>query len=236
MGYAWSLLRPLFLFATLYIVFSEFLKLGDSIPHYPVYLLVGIVLWNYFVEITSGSVASIVGKGDIIRKLSFPRYIIVLASSVGALINLILNFIIISLVMYLAGATITVGHLGLVPLLLLELTALGLGLAFILSAMFVRFRDISYIWEVFVQAAFYATPILYPLSIAPEIAQKYLLLNPAAQVIQDVRHIVVTPETTRIGDTWSTVVWLIPIVFSFGILIIGALYFRAQSKYFAERV
>jgi ABC-2 type transport system permease protein len=105
-----------------------------------------------------------------------------------------------------------------------------------LSALFVRFRDIGYIWEVVVQAAFYATPILYPLSIAPAVAQKYLLLNPMAQIIQDVRHIIVTPESTTVGSIWSPILWLVPVGFTILALLAGGAYFRNQSKYFAERV
>lgn len=236
LGYAWSLLRPLFLFAILYVVFAKFLKIGDSIPHYPVYLLVGIVIWNYFVEITSGSVASIVSKGDLIRKLSFPRYIIVMASSASALINLGLNAVVIGIMMVVVGVTVTLSEVILLPLLLLELSALALGMAFILSALFVRFRDIGYIWEVIIQAAFYATPILYPLTLAPIFAQKYLLLNPVAQIIQDIRHIIVTPETTIISDIWNPAVIIFPIIMAIVILVTGAAYFRSQSKYFAERV
>ena len=64
LGYLWSLLRPLFIFLILYLVFTKFLKVGDKVPHYPVYLLLGIVLWNYFVEVTLGSVSVIVSKGE----------------------------------------------------------------------------------------------------------------------------------------------------------------------------
>ena len=88
LGYIWSLLRPLLLFLILYIVFAKILKVGDNIPHYPVYLLLGIVLWNFFIEVTTGSIGSIVGKADLIRKINFPKYIIVLALSLAAVINL----------------------------------------------------------------------------------------------------------------------------------------------------
>jgi ABC-2 type transport system permease protein len=88
LGYLWTLLRPLALFAVLYVVFVNFLRFGDDIPHYPVYLLLGVVLWSYFVEVTVNGVTSIVGKGDLMRKLSFPRYVVVIAGSVSALINL----------------------------------------------------------------------------------------------------------------------------------------------------
>src|SRR5574337_1882641 len=95
LGYAWSLLRPLLLFLILYIVFVKFLKLGHSIPHFPIYLLLGIVLWNFFNEMTVQSLGSIVGRGDLIRKIRIPRWIIVLSSSISALINLFLNLIVV---------------------------------------------------------------------------------------------------------------------------------------------
>ena len=91
LGYAWSLLRPLMLFLILYIVFVKFLKLGTGIPNYPIYLLLGIVMWSFFAEMTSLSLSSIVGRGDLIRKIRIPRWIIVLSSSVTAVINLFLN-------------------------------------------------------------------------------------------------------------------------------------------------
>src|SRR5665213_3236053 len=81
LGYAWSLLRPLLLFIILYVVFVKFLKLGNGIPHFPVYLLLGIVMWNFFYELTVQGLGSIVGRGDLIRKIRIPRWIIVLSSS-----------------------------------------------------------------------------------------------------------------------------------------------------------
>lgn len=236
LGYAWSLLRPLFLFATLYIVFTHFLRIGNAIPHYPVYLLTGIVLWNFFVEITTGSIGAIVSKGDLIRKLSFPRYIIVLSGCAAAIINLFLNFIVIIIVMVIAGTQVTPSLLYLLPLLILELILLATGFAFMLSALYVKLRDVGYIWEVLIQAAFYATPILYPLSSAPVVAQKYLLLNPVAQIIQDVRYIIVTPRSITIGSIWNPLLWLLPIGLVFLVLILGGSYFRWQSRYFAEEV
>jgi ABC-2 type transport system permease protein len=99
LGYAWSLLRPLLLFVILYIVFVKFLKLGTGIPHFPVYLLLGIVIWNFFVEMTVQSLGSIVGRGDLIRKIRIPRWTIVFSSSISALINFFLNLIVIAIFM-----------------------------------------------------------------------------------------------------------------------------------------
>lgn len=237
LGYIWSLLRPLLLFVILYLVFAKFLKVGSAIPHFPVYLLLGIVLWNYFAEVTGGSVGAIVGRGDILRKINFPKYVIILAGSFSAFINLLLNFVVIGIFMILGDVHLTWSALLIIPLVV-ELFVFALALAFFLSALFVKFRDVSYVWEVIMQAAFYATPILYPLSRIPHGASKYLILNPMAQIIQDARHALVTNQTDTIyqvygGDKW---VWLIPV----GVTVITAVgasaYFKRQSKYFAEEV
>lgn len=238
LGYLWSLLRPLFLFAILYVVFTLFLPLGKGVPHFPVYLLLGIVLWNFFVEVTSGSVGAIVGKGDLLRKLNFPKYIIILAVAFSALINLLLNFVVVAVFMVFNDVTLGWQALLIVPILL-ELFILALGFAFLLSALFVKFRDVSYIWEVLMQAAFYATPILYPLSrIQYQKAQELLMLNPMAQIIQDARHVLVTPEAATIGTVFKGkyIVWLIPIGITLVTFVLSALYFKRRSKYFAEEI
>jgi len=237
LGYAWSLLRPLFLFIILYIVFGVFLKAKGNIPHYPVYLLLGIVLWNYFAEVTAGGVGSIVGRGDLLRKINFPKYVIILAGSFSAFINLLINFAVIGVFMFFGHVDLSWRALIIIPLVA-ELFILSIGLAFFLSALYVRFRDTSYIWEVIMQGAFYATPILYPLSLIPHRAAKVLILNPMAQIIQDGRYVLVTTKTQTIsqvygGDKW---VWAIPLGMTAVIAILSAAYFRSRSKYFAEEI
>lgn len=237
LGYAWSLLRPLFLFVILYIVFGVFLKAKGNIPHYPVYLLLGIVLWNYFAEVTAGSVGSIVGKGDLLRKINFPKYVIILAGSFSAFINLLINFVVIGVFMFIGHVDVTWRAIIILPLIG-ELFVFSIAMAFALSALYVRFRDVSYIWEVIMQGAFYATPILYPLSLVPHRAAKFLILNPMAQIIQDARYVLVTTKTQTIyqvygGDRW---VWAIPLGASLVMAVLAATYFRSRSKYFAEEV
>ena len=137
LGYLWSLLRPLAIFLILYVVFVKFLKVGKTIPHYPVYLLLGIVIWNYFTEVTMGSVGAIVGRGDLLRKINFPKYVIVLAGSMGALINLALNFIVITAFMVYSGVDIS-SKVWLLPFLIVELFVFSISLAFLLSALYVK--------------------------------------------------------------------------------------------------
>lgn len=236
LGYLWSLLKPLALFLTLYVVFARFLKVGQAIPDYPVYLLLGIVLWNYFTEVTGGSVGSIVGRGDLLRKLNFPKYVIVLAGSFSALINLSINGLVIGLFMILSKTDVS-SWVILLPLVLIELFILSLSMAFFLSATYVRFRDMSHIWEVITQAAFYATPILYPLTLVPEKAGKILLLNPMAQIIQDARYMLVTQETITIDKLHGThLIRIVPFTLVIIILIFSISFFRSRSKYFAEEL
>jgi ABC-2 type transport system permease protein len=237
LGYAWSLLRPLLLFLILYVVFVKFLKLGTGIPHYPVYLLLGIVLWNFFNEMTVQSLGSIVGRGDLIRKIRIPRWIIVLSSSISALINLFLNLIVVTLFIFINHVDLLRTALWL-PLILVELYIFALGLSLFLSAAYVKFRDIGYIWEVILQAGFYLTPILYPLSRIPSLTfQKLILLNPMAQTIQDARYSIVSHQTTTayrlFQGGWYA---LIPFVIVMVVLVGGASYFRKESTYFAENI
>lgn len=237
LGYLWSLLRPLAIFIVLYVVFVMFLKLGKNVPHFAIYLLLGIVIWNFFVEITLGSVAAIVSKGDLIRKINFPKYVIIIATAVSALINLAINFIIVIVFMLLFGANPSWMALVVIPLLIIELFILGLAFAFLLSASFVRYRDVGYIWEVIIQAAFYATPILYPLAMIPVLAQKMSLLNPMAQITQDARYYLVTPATVTPATLYNHfAIQMIPIILTLVLFIIGSLYFRKNSKNFAEDV
>lgn len=237
LGYAWSLLRPLLLFVILYIVFVKFIKLGAGVPHYPIYLLLGIVLWNFFAEMTSMSLGSIVGRGDLIRKIRIPRWIIVISSSISALINLGLNLFVVAVFMVINKVDISQTAV-FFPIILLEIYIFALGVSLFLSAAFVKYRDVSYIWEVMLQAGFYVTPILYPLTvITNHTVQKLIMLNPMAQAIQDARNVLVTKETLTIAEIYgSTAGRGLALGFVLLVLIIGVSYFKKEAKYFAENL
>ncbi len=235
LGYVWSLLKPLLLFVILYLVFTKFLKVGNSVPYYPVYLLLGLLFWNFFVEVTVGSVQAIVGKGDLIRKINFPKYVIILSVVASALINFALTSIVVIIFMIAEKVPVTWQALFLIPLII-ELILIALVLGFFLSTAFVRYRDVSYIWDVTIQAAFYITPILYPLSRIPPFYARFVILNPFAQVIQDARYVLITHATETIGtlykgDPW---IWAIPIGMTLVLLYLTSMYFRKRSKSFAE--
>lgn len=239
LGYVWTLLKPLAMFAVMYVVFVRFLKFGADIPHFAVALLLGVVLWNFFAEVTLNGMSAIVGKGDLMRKLSFPRYVVVLSSALSALINLSINLFVVGMFILLNGVDLSYRALLIFPIIL-ELFVLGLSLAFILAAITVKLRDIGYIWELILQAGFYATPIFYPLSMVQsvtEVGEKLMLLNPMAQIIQDARYALISPETQTIWSTLSNVfAMFIPIAVVIFLLITSIIYFKRQSPYFAENV
>ncbi|HSX06261.1 MAG TPA: ABC transporter permease [Candidatus Saccharimonadia bacterium] len=239
LGYAWSLLRPLFMFAILYVVFVKAFPLGKGIPHYPVYLFMGIMLWNFFLEMSVQGLGSIVGRGDLIRKIRIPRWIVVFSSSISALINLGLNLLV--LVVFMAFNHVDIMRTIIVfPLILTEIYLFALGISLLLAALYVKFRDISYIWDVVLQAGFYLTPILYPLSKVKNLLfEKLILLNPMAQALQDARYTVISHDkavvtTARIFDGgWYR---LIPFIFVLVVLTGGLVYFKGQARTFAENI
>lgn len=239
LGYAWSLLRPLFMFVILYVVFTTVFPLGKGIPHFPVYLFIGITIWNFFTEMTQQSLGSIVGRGDLIRKISIPRWIIVLSSSVSALISLGLNLVVLVVFMVINEVD-PMTTLVFVPLLIFEVYIFALGVSMFLSAGFVKFRDLIYIWDVFLQAGFYLTPILYPLTrITNLTVQKIILLNPMAQAIQDARYVAVShdPSVVTIARVFEGGYYrLIPFVLIIMVFVSGLLYFKSQSGSFAEEL
>ena len=237
LGYTWSLLRPLFMFIILYIVFAKFLRVGDAVPNYPIYLLLGIVLWQFFGDMTNQSLSSIVGRGDLIRKIRIPRWMIVITSSASAVINLGLNMIVVVIFMAIIRAPISLSAFWII-IAILEIYLFGLGLSLILATAFVKYRDVSFIWEVLMQAGFYVTPVLYPMALITNInAQKLILLNPMAQAIQDARSVLVTTQTQTIAEVWgSGFARVAPVLISLIFLSIGVLYFKKEASYFAENL
>ena len=238
LGYAWSILKPLFLFLILYIVFEKFLRLGRDIENFPIYLLLGIVLWNFFAEATQQGLQSIVSRGDLLRKINFPKYIIVISGTISSLINLVLNLVVVGIFMIFSDVSLSWQALLVIPLIV-ELYVFALGIAFFLSALNVRFRDTGYIWEIFMQALFYATPVIYPLQMVykqwPE-AAGLLLFNPVSQIIQDIRFVVVTPQAITIWQLQSGLLLLVPFLIIAVTVVVASTYFRKSSKYFAENI
>ena len=241
LGMMWSVLKPLMLFAVMYMVFVRFLRFGAGIPHYAVSLLLAQTLWSFFQEATSQGMHAIVGRGDLLRKINFPRYIVVISATVSAFINLAISLVVVLIFMIINGVEFRPSLL-LFPFVVLELYIFALGIAFILATMYVQFRDIGHIWDVVMQVWFYATPIIYPISQVISmgkltLAKLMMMLNPVAQIIQDARYVVVTPQTETIWGlvgSSTPLFKIVPIIITIIIFAIGVMVFRRHEKTFAE--
>ena len=237
-GHLWSILKPFMLFTIMYLVFVRFLKFDDGTPHYAVGLLLGMVTWSFFTEATNMGMMSIVSRGDLLRKLNFSKSIIVFSAIAGAAINYAINLLVVFVFALINGVSINVGWLVIIPLFI-ELILLATGVALLLSALFVKYRDIGPIWEVVLQAGMYATPIIYSLTFILQRGQitiaKVMMLNPLAQIIQDLRHYIVFSGSMRGWDLinnrlLASFPYLLPVlIFGFGLYI-----FNKNAKRFAE--
>lgn len=188
LGYLWSLVRPLMLFGVLLFVFTQIFRIGsEQVEHYPVMLLLGIVLFTFFQESTTNSVTSVVSQEGVVRKTQFPRLVIPLATVLTGLFNLGLNLVIVFVFIFAFGVDPTWTWL-LVPFALAFLFVFTAAASAALSVLYVRFRDVAIIWLVVAQMLFYATPILYPVTAFEDTTKEQLLmLNPLAVIFEQVR-------------------------------------------------
>jgi ABC-2 type transport system permease protein len=239
LGYLWSLMRPLMFFGVLYLVFNQIIRAGDTIDFYPVVLLMGIVLYTFVAEATGDAVESMIKHESLIRRVAFPRLVIPLAVTVTAAFNLLMNLVVVFVFMVLSGVQVRWTWLEM-PVLIALLAALALGIALLLSVLYVRFRDIKPVWQVVLQAAFYATPILYPIELVreryPE-ALAYVMSNPLAAINQQMRHAILDPTApTAAAAIGGTGRLLIPLGIIAGLFVAGLVCFVRMAPTIAEEL
>ncbi len=236
LGYVWSLVRPLMLFAVLLLVFTQVFKLGSQVPHYPVLLLLNIVLFGFFQEGTGGAVASVVGQEGIVRKTQFPRLVIPLAVVLTALFTLGLNMIVVFGFMLGFGVTPMWTWL-LFPLILLPLGVFTAALAMLLSALHVRYRDVAIIWVVIATALNYGTPIIYPMKIVPEGLQQVILANPLTPIFQQARIWMIDPNAYSPATIANGPLPLIAAALIYvGVCVAGVWVFNREAPRIAEQL
>jgi ABC-2 type transport system permease protein len=234
LGYVWSLIRPLLLFAVLLFVFTKILRVGSDVPNYPVLLLLGIVLYQFFSETTQAAVTSVVGQEAVVRKTQFPRMVIPLAVVLTGAFNTGLNLIVVMVFILAWGVDPTWTWL-LFPLALLLLLTFTTAVAMLLSALYVRFRDVAIIWSVVSTVLFYGTPILYPIEVVPEQYRDLILLNPLAPIFEQIRVWVIDPSAPTAVDAAGGVADLIPAAIIFvGACVLGIRIFTREAPRIAE--
>jgi ABC-2 type transport system permease protein len=240
LGYLWSLMQPLMLFGVLYTVFSVLLDFSGAERYYPVALLLGIVCFSFLGEATNGAVRSLVTRENLVRKIEFPRLAVPLATVLTACFNLGLNLIPVALFLIASGGRPRWTWLEL-PVLLLMLVGFATGIAMLLSALFVRYRDIEPIWTVLLQILFYATPIFYTVSIVRQEANdqivRLMMFNPFAAILQQARYAFVDPSHASLVGAMGGVGWvLVPFTITIAILCTGFVVFSRAAPRVAEEL
>ncbi len=193
LGYVWSLARPLMLFAVLLAVFTQVFRVGAQVPHYPVLLLLNVVLFGFFQEASGTAVGSIVGQEAVVRKTQFPRLVIPLAVVLTSLFNLSLNLVVVFVFIVAFGVAPTWTWL-LFPVVLALLVVITVAVSMIVASLYPRFRDMAIIWTVLSTVLFYGTPVLYPIDVVPATLRNIILLNPLAPLFELARKWVIDPD------------------------------------------
>ena len=191
LGYVWSLMRPLLFFGVLYVVFTQIIKIGKGVPHYGVYLLTSIVLWTYFSEATGNSVQCLLLREGLLRKIRFPRMVIPLSVSLTSVFNLGMNFIAVIVFALANGVAPRLSWLELIPIALCFM-ALATGVGMLLSALYIRFRDVLPIWDVLVLLLFYSSPIMYTATSYTNL-EHLAMLSPFAVLLTQMGHAFIHP-------------------------------------------
>lgn len=212
LGYFWSLMRPLLFFGVIYLFFTKVVNLSKGVPHYGVYLLTGIVFWNYLAEATGGCVGCLVAREALLRKVRFPRMVVPLSVSLTATFNLGMNFIAVFVFALANGISPRLSWLELIPIAL-GFVVLATGIGMLLAALYVRFRDVQPIWEVALQVWFYASPIMYTAKAYNSFAHGFehiAMLNPIATLLTQMGHAFIDPSLPSAVQAAGG--WLIPIL------------------------
>jgi ABC-2 type transport system permease protein len=247
LGYLWQVVRPLLLFGVLYVFFVLVFHVdrakGAAAHYYGAQLLGSIVLFTFFGEATGGAVRSVVDRENLVRKIQFPRLAIPVSVVLLALFNLGLNLVVVMIFAVAAGVRPMITWLEL-PLIVLMLSLLGMGMAMLLSALFVRFRDISPIWEVLSQILFYSAPVILPAEAVREklahgtldhVLYHVYTLNPLVAIFQQFRHTMINHATLGaegIMGSWPAL--LEPTAIVAAIFVVGFWYFNREAPHIAE--
>ena len=236
LGYLWALMRPLLTFGVLYLVFSQIVKFGDEIPNYPMLLLFDIVLFSFFQDATARAVTSVVDNEGIVRKMHFPRLVIPLSVVMTGVLNLVLSLVAVFVFLVAYGIDPTWTWL-LLPFILVPLIMIASAVAMLVSSLYVRFRDVQPIWAVVSMMLFYGTPVLYAIDTVPPNAQRYVLFNPLAMLLEQARRWIIDPSARGAVDAIGGWKWaMIPLGIFIAVCVLAVWVFDREAPIIAERL
>ena len=236
LGYLWTLVRPLMLFAVLYLVFTHVVRFGEGVENYPVYLLTSIVLYTYFAEATSRGVTSLIERENLLRKIRFPRLVIPLSVALHSLFNLGMNLLAVFVFVFASGIEPRLDWIQL-PLLIATMVVFVTGVTMLLSALYVRYRDVEPIWEVMLQLLFYASPVIYVITAVPEEVRRFAAMSPIGAVLTQMRHALIDPSAPTAITVMGGPGWLlVPATFVLGVFGLGWWVFMREAPRIAENL
>jgi ABC-2 type transport system permease protein len=236
LGYLWALMRPLLLFGVLYTVFSQIVKFGGDIPNYPMLLLFNIVLFSFFQDSSQRAVTAVVDSEAIVRKMHFPRLVIPLSTVMTGALNFLLSLIAVFIFILAYGVDPTWTWL-LLPAILVPLIMLTSAIAMLVSSLYVRFRDVQPIWFVLSTILFYGSPVLYAIDTVPANAQRYMLFNPIAMLLEQARKWIVDPSARGCVEAIGGWKWaMIPLAIFIATCVLGLWVFNREAPVIAERL
>ena len=233
LGYAWTLARPFLFFGVIYLVFSEIAGLDANVDHYGVYILFGLVLFQFFGETTSNCVRCLAAREGLLRKMRFPRLVIPLSVVLTAIFNLGGTLVAALIFAIATGVYPTWSWLEL-PVIILLVGAFATGIGLMLSALFVRYRDVAPIWEVMSQMLFYVSPILYVTTLVPEQYRDAYMVNPLATLLTEMRAAVVDPAAPHAWDLASPAALALSALIGATAVALGIFIFIRQAPRIAE--
>jgi ABC-2 type transport system permease protein len=179
-GFLWSLLYPAMMFTVMYVVFVKWF--GSNVPNYGPYLVIGLVQWQFFDRATTTGFTSLRRRAGLLRNFSFASEITVIAGVGCVFISYLFETVVMLFLVHLWGAPVSASWL-MLPLDIAALVALALATALLLALLSVEFQDMERTWSVLVTAAFYVTPVFYPLTVIAPKYHRYMKLNPMLHVI-----------------------------------------------------
>ena len=237
LGYLWSLVRPLMLFGIYYVVFSQIVDFGGDIANYPVLLLMNIVVFNFFIDSTSRAVTSVVDREAMVRKMQFPRLVIPLARVMSSVLNLAISLIAVFVFVLAYGLSPRLTWL-LLPVTLVLIALFTLCVSMMLSALYVRFRDIAPIWGVLTTALFYGSPVLYAIDAVPQPYREWIVrLNPLAPLLEQNRQWVIDAGAPGAATAAGGAAWLLmPLAIGLAVSALGVWVFNREAPLIAERL
>jgi ABC-2 type transport system permease protein len=237
LGYLWSVARPLMLFGVLLAVFTQAFHLGSQVPHYPVLLLLNIVVFGFFQEATVGAVSSVVSQEAVVRKTQFPRVVIPLAVVLTTAFNLAGNLVVVFIFLLAFGISPMWTWLLFLPVVLGLLSVITTAVSMIVASLYPRFRDVSIIWTVCVTALFYATPVLYPIDRVSQKLQDVISLNPLAPLFELARKWVIDPHApSPAAATGGYARLLIPVAIYLATCVFAVWVFNREAPRIAEEL